>query len=188
MTVRLVADGSPFRQSGSHASPLSSLEASTRKLQGYAVIRLSKGQHRVSAFWRMWGQDVRSWTVSSSLYDGFVGGGSLVVHSGFRYLWYTQPLSIARLTGSALVTHGTKVPVSQWMTAKGMKLSFSTPRAWPLRLIYSMQVRPQVAPGTGGLEQRSRFHSDTIAVRWKKLPRVQCCDFFDHKSIWEQRV
>ena len=55
---RLKVDAIPYRQSGSHVSPLSSLESSSRQLSGSLIIELGKGNHTVHLQWRKWGHVV----------------------------------------------------------------------------------------------------------------------------------
>ena len=47
--ARLLLDSIPYRQSGSHAAPLSALETSTRQVSGYIVTRLGGRWHSVAA-------------------------------------------------------------------------------------------------------------------------------------------
>ena len=131
--ARLQLDGVPYRQSGSHAAPLSSVEVSTHQLSGYIVTRLGAGTHVVKLQWRKWGSRVTSWTANPSFRDGFVSGRSLTVSSRHRYLWFAQPLSVARSAISS----------NEWSTVKDMQLTFSLPRRWTLRFAYALQVRPQ---------------------------------------------
>ena len=142
--ARLLLDSIPYRQSGSHAAPLSALETSTRQVSGYIVTRLGAGLHTVTLQWRKWGTRVSSWTVSSALRDGFVAGRTLTVSSRHRYLWFTQPLSIARTSVAAQSQQ-------RWEDVRDMKVEFSLPRDWTLRFSYVLQVRPQGAPGKGVL-------------------------------------
>ena len=136
--ARLLLDGMPYRQSGSHAAPLSTMEVSTRQMSGYIVSRLGAGSHTVSLQWRKWGTQVGSWTVSPTFRDGFVAGRALTVTSRHRYLWFAQPLSVAR----------TVVASDKWHTVRDMEITFNLPRDWTLRFAYSLQVRPQGAPNT----------------------------------------
>ena len=139
--ARLMLDGMPYRQSGSHASPLSALEASSRTMSGYIVSRLGAGSHTVSLQWRKWGSQVASWTVNPSFRDGFVTGRALTVSSRHRYLWFAQPLSIAR----------TVVSSDKWHTVRDMEITFNLPREWTLRFAYSLQVRPQGSSSSDAL-------------------------------------
>jgi hypothetical protein len=59
--ARLTVDGVPYRQSGSHVSPLASLERSARQLRGHLVLSLPAGNHTVRVQWKKWGTFVRSW-------------------------------------------------------------------------------------------------------------------------------
>ena len=132
--ARLLLDGMPYRQSGSHAAPLSALEISTRQMSGYIVTRLGAGKHIVTLQWRKWGNQVGSWQVSPILHDGFIAGRSLTVTSQPRYLWFAQPLSVARTVVSSTPT---------WSVVRDMEISFALPRKWPLRFVYTIQVSIQ---------------------------------------------
>ena len=57
--ARLLLDSIPYRQSGSHAAPLSALETSTRQVSGYIVTRLGAGLHTVTLQWRKWARACR---------------------------------------------------------------------------------------------------------------------------------
>jgi hypothetical protein len=131
--ARLMLDGMPYRQSGSHAAPLSSMEASTRQMSGYIVSRLGAGSHTIKLQWRKWGTSVGSWTVSPTFRDGYVAGRALTVNSRHRFLWFVQPLSVAR----------TVVSSNKWHTVRDMEITFNLPRTWTLRFAYALQVRPQ---------------------------------------------
>lgn len=137
--ARLLLDGMPYRQSGSHAAPVGALEVSNRQLSGYIITRLGAGNHSVSLQWRKWGNKVSSWTVSPILFDGYETGRSLTVSSQHKFLWYRQPLSIAR----------TVVSSNKWHLIRDMNIKFALPRAWVLRFKYAVQVRPQ-GSGTHG--------------------------------------
>ena len=91
---RLKVDAIPYRQSGSHVSPLSSLESSSRQLSGSLIIELGKGNHTVHLQWRKWGHVVTKWTTSVDQhgYDGLANSRSITVTSRQKYLWYVQPL------------------------------------------------------------------------------------------------
>ena len=89
---RLKVDAIPYRQSGSHVSPLSSLESSSRQLSGSLIIELGKGNHTVHLQWRKWGHVVTKWTTSVDQhgYDGLANSRSITVTSRQKYLWYHQ--------------------------------------------------------------------------------------------------
>ncbi len=73
-----------------------------------------------------------SWSSVPKLHEGYAASRSLIASGGQKYLWYSQPLSMAR----------TKVS-SAWESIRGMEISFTTPRTWSLRFSYSLQVQPQ---------------------------------------------
>ena len=60
--TRLVVDGVPYRQSGSHLSPMTSFEMSTGELTGVAYLDLRPGNHTATLQWKKWGTFVRSWS------------------------------------------------------------------------------------------------------------------------------
>ena len=138
LATRLAVDGMPFRQSGSHVSPVSSLESSSRQLSGTVVVQLPKGNHSVKLQWKKWGHVVHSWSSSPGNpgHDGMSNYRSITVTSRHKYLWYAQPLTTGRIMGSQ----------KGWHDVKDMTVSFSTPRKWTLRFIYHIQVSPQSAP------------------------------------------
>jgi len=153
--ARLLLDGMPSRQSGSHAAPIGALEISTRQLSGYIITRLGVGNHTVSLQWRKWGTQVSSWTVSPILFDGYETGRSLTVSSQHKYLWYNQPLSVAR----------TVVSSNKWHTIRDMTIKFMLPRDWILRLKYAIQVRPQGSGSHGRSGGGSGPNTDVLLVR-----------------------
>jgi hypothetical protein len=65
--ARLTVDGVPYRQSGSHVSPLASLERSARQLRGHLVLNMPAGNHTVRLQWKKWGTFVRSWSSKYAL-------------------------------------------------------------------------------------------------------------------------
>ena len=153
--ARLLLDGVPHRQSGSHAAPLGAYESSTRQMSGYIVTRLGAGEHVVALQWRKWGKAVSSWSVDSTSRDGFVSGRSLTVTSQQRYLWYVQPLSVAR---TAITSN------NQWHSIKDMRVAFQLPRKWMLRIRYSLQVRPQGIPNADVLASQADWLSVRIVL------------------------
>jgi hypothetical protein len=155
--ARLLLDGMPHRQSGSHAAPLGAYESSTRQMSGYIVTRLGAGDHQVTLQWRKWGSAVSSWSVDSTSRDGFVSGRSLSVTSQQRYLWYVQPLSVARTAVSASSNN-------QWHPIKDMHIQFQLPRKWMLRIRYSLQARPQGVPNADVLAASTDWLSVRIVL------------------------
>jgi hypothetical protein len=60
--ARLKVNGIPYRQSGSHVSPLGSLERAAQQLRGHLVLSLPQGNHTLVLQWRKWGHFVRVWS------------------------------------------------------------------------------------------------------------------------------
>jgi hypothetical protein len=83
---RLMVDGTPYRQSGSHISPAGSLESSTGILDGYLLAELGPGNHTITLQWRKWGSFVRSWSNRPNFGDGHVSGRSITVTAHHRSL------------------------------------------------------------------------------------------------------
>jgi hypothetical protein len=88
--TRIVIDGVPYRQSGSHISPDSSLEATTGSLAGSVVAELNPGTHTISLQWKKWGDSVRAWTSKPSLLEGYSSRHDLSY--SYRLFPYTSPL------------------------------------------------------------------------------------------------
>lgn len=134
--ARLVVDGIPYRQSGSHTSPLGRFEVSASQLRGQLVAELGSGAHQVQVQWRKWGAFVRSWASNPHAHDGFASGRTLVVSGDHRAVWYTQPLSPARLAVN-----------NQWQDVPDSSVSFTTHESRPHRFTYIIHARPETAPG-----------------------------------------
>ena len=156
--MRLTVDGKPYRQSGAHTNALSSFEASRSTLVGSLIAEFGMGEHVVRLQWRRWGDFVRSWSVRAALNDGYGSGGTVVVRTHQKYLWYAQPLLGARLESAA----------AGWSDVEGMALSFSTPREWRYTVVYALPARPSNAPGSDVLA-KADFVGARVTVNGKAL-------------------
>lgn len=156
--MRLVVDGTPYRQSGSHVNPKGASESSRSSLMGHVLTDLSRGNHTATLQWRRWGTNVRSWSIRPFAFDGQGGGRSLLVRTGHKYLYFAQPLS------------GAKIASDVWTDVGGCTLSFSLPRPWEMRILYSLPVLPYGAPNGNVLSGSpdyigARVNIDGIAYR-----------------------
>ena len=147
--ARILVDGVPYRQSGSHASPTGRFEVATSQLRGMLVAELGAGNHTIEVQWRKWGSFVRSWSSLPSAFDGFASGRTLVASADHRAVWYTQPLSAARLAAN-----------DRWTTVPDTDLAFKTHERRAHRMTYIMHARPETAPGVDVFKLR-----DAIATR-----------------------
>jgi hypothetical protein len=137
--ARVVVDGVPYRQSGSHVNPLASLERSARQLRGHLVVNLAPGNHTAKLQWRKWGSYVRGWQSRPDAEDGFVAGRELSVSAEHHYVGFKEPLSLARLGAE-----GT------WEAVRDMSVTVTATRARSHMFMYLIHVRPDAAPGVNG--------------------------------------
>ena len=142
LQLRVVVDGSPFRQSSSHASPGLSLEANTETLTGHTAVSLQEGAHDVRLQWKKVGAGVTSWASLPTAADGFSSGRSLVVTGRHKYIWHKHPDSVARIDVEG-----------QWHDLPGMTLGFTLDKDASLRLLYSMTVRSDQVDAESGTSQ-----------------------------------
>jgi len=111
---RLVVNGQAYRQSGSHVSPLSSLERTARQLRGMLTLHLPAGEHTVIVQWKRWGNWVRSWYSRPSLSDGFAQGRAVTVGAIYLTLQLSSPLSQAVAARD-----------DEWQDIRGVSVAFS---------------------------------------------------------------
>jgi hypothetical protein len=168
LQLRLVINGSPYRQSSSHASPGLSLEANTNTLSGHVAVQLEEGAHDVRLQWKKIGTGVSSWGSSPRAADGFTSGRTLVVTARHRYMWHTHGDTLARVD-----TEGS------WFDVPDTALRFTLTDDSTLRFLYSMTVRSdQVDVETGTRSWLppippcvcARFFRSTISTRL--MPQV----------------
>lgn len=135
--ARIVIDGVPYRQSGSHASPAGATERSTAVLRGMLVHAVSGGNHTVKVQWRRWGSFVRAWSSNPTFDDGFASGRSLTVTADHRGVWFTQPVTSARISKR-----------DEWQSVRDTAVTFTTHAKRTHRIMYVMHFRPEQAPNT----------------------------------------
>ncbi len=137
--ARVVVDGVPYRQSGSHVNPLASLERSARQLRGHLVVQLPAGNHTVKLQWRKWGSYVRAWQSRPDSEDGFVAGRELSVSAEHDTVVFKEPLTLARIA-----------TVGAWETVRDMSVTVVANRTRQHTFMYLLHVRPDAAPGVNG--------------------------------------
>ena len=143
--ARLVVDNLPYRQSGSHLSPLrlddrSSTHHGVSELVGRLVIRdVSPGSHEIRVQWKKWGRFVRSWTSDPNIVaPGYCTSRNIFASVYHRDVQFAQPTSLARL-------YRTEV----WEDVSGMSLEIDvddTTSSSFWRLEYALHVRPSSVP------------------------------------------
>jgi len=154
--ARLAVDGQAYRASGSHLTPLASMEAARGQLDGHLVLQLPAGNHSVALQWRRWGDRVRAWSNVPTFRDGFMSGRSLLVQSEFDYMWaapYVRPAALKPDTLSLSAS-------GAWYDAPGMALKFTLSTATTRALLRRGGAvgRPRRAVQQGGQLQRVRRH------------------------------
>ena len=160
--TRLVVDNLPYRQSGSHLSPLrlddrTSTHHGVSELVGRLVIQdVTPGLHEIRVQWKKWGQYVRSWTSDPHIVaPGYSTSRNIFASVHHRDVQFAQPTSLARLYRSEV-----------WEDVSGMSLSLDvdddvSTSFW--RLDYALHVRPSSVP-TSSSSTNNQIH-DFVETR-----------------------
>ncbi|DBA03616.1 TPA: hypothetical protein N0F65_006795 [Lagenidium giganteum] len=127
---RVMVDGVAYRQSGTSIGTNDPLMST---VSGYLGMELLAGPHEARLQWRKRGNRVSAWVISSAVLDGYAGGRSLVVSAEHRYLWYTQPLSVASINSA-----------DRWEMVPDMSLQFTLTDVTNIRIFYQFPVRPEL--------------------------------------------
>ena len=133
--TRLVVDGVPYRQSGSHLSPMTSFEASTGELTGNLYLELAPGNHTATLQWKKWGTFVRSWSNLPVVHGGYGESRSVVVTGFYKHMWFSQATSSDKIYTADV-----------WGPISDMQIDFNLDVASDIRFTYSLTVRPSSAP------------------------------------------
>ena len=167
---RVTIDGVPYRQSGSHVSPLGAAERSSQQLRGVFAVRVPAGNRSIRVQWRRWGAGVRAWrSAAVSAAEGYASsrflhvsaaaparaapGGAAGAADTDAAVAFAQPLGVARLNASARSGEA-------WAGVPGLALALRVPaRGW-YALRYLLHVRPDSAPNANPLLGR-----DTLSAR-----------------------
>jgi len=86
---------------------------------------------------------VTSWSTRPTGADGFIGGRVVSVSTPTKFLWYTQPITPAKLSKE-----------KEWTDVTDTWLSFKLAEPSTIRLAYSMTVRPDQNQAIDRLRQR----------------------------------